>query len=450
MERELRSCLDRSLDGVRFTPELRRAVLARIAAGERPRRPLLRQGVAAALACALLATAALAAGPRLWALIQAHLGERAAYAAQPQVTAADQGFELGAAAALADRELVTVYLTLRDLEGDRLSQGARLDLRAWGQEELAPAGAAGAFSSYDPETGTLALSRTFSRDPDREVLHLSVGEIVPGCQGFYVALHGEALAEAVPEGTLESAVGEDGKRYLLPGQGAVELDWERCPLPEGAQPGIRIASMGYAEDGRLHFRFQVEEWASLLELDLPAFQGEELEQMAVLPDGVDYAFPAGRPSREDLEENDIFFFSGSYSTQGGPVQGSWELEIPLEPVETVELAWTGGTVAAPDGPETAIDGAWISPLSFSVACRGLEGRSLLELGEAPVIQLRDGTQAAVLPGLRAQGEWEDGTAVSVDRLVWQLEVPVDLEQIEHVTFCGVTMDVAAERSKGAS
>ena len=83
--------------------------------------------------------------------------------------------------------------------------------------------------------------------------------------------------------------------------------------------------MGYAEDGRLHFRFQVEEWASLLELDLPSFDGQELQRMAVLPDGVDYAFPPGCPDREDLEEN--LFSSSTVATppEGAPSRetGTW-------------------------------------------------------------------------------------------------------------------------------
>ncbi len=441
MEHDIRISLDRSLDGMRFTPELCQAVLEQMAPPKNTRR-LLRQGVAAALACGLLLTAALAAAPVLWVVIRDHLGSRASYASQPQVTVTDQGLELGVVTALADQNLVTVYLTLRDLEGDRLDQGAALELWAGGWEaEQGTAADSGGSLGYDPENGTWLFYRTFSRMEPREVLRLQVREIVPGYQDFYVDFSGAALAEAVPEETLKSAVGEDGNLYLLPGQNPVAMDWERYPLAEGAQPGIWISSMGYAEDGRLHFRFQVEEWASLLELDLPSFDGQELQRMAVLPDGVDYAFPPGCPDREDLEENLVLFFNGSYSTRGGPIQGNWDLEVPLELVETTELTWPGETVSAADGPETEIDGVWLSPLSFSVACRGLGGRSLLELEERPVVTLRDGTQVETLAGVRAADEWQNGTAVSVERLVWQLERPVDLEQVAHVAFCGVTIEL---------
>ena len=88
-----------------------------------------------------------------------------------------------------------------------------------------------------------------------------------------------------------------------------------------------------------------------------------------------------------------------------------------------------------------IESLWLSPLSVSVACRGLDGRSLLELAERPVVILQDGTRAVALPGIRAEGRWQDGTAVSEERLVWQLEQPVDLEQVECVIFCGVTIEV---------
>ena len=441
VEHDMHTSLDRSLDGLRFTPELRRAALRRMTAPKSTRR-LLRQGLAAALACVFLLTVAVAAGPRLWAMIQGHLGTKAAYASQPMVTVADQGLELGVTAALADRNLVTVYLALRDLEGDRLDEGAALELWASGQETgQEMLSNFGGSLGYDPESKTWLFYRTFSQMEPQERLHLQVREITPGYQDFYVAFPGEALADAVPEEILESAVGENGKRYLLPGQNPVEMDWERCPLAEGAQPGVRISSLGYAEDGRLHFRFQVEEWASLLEMDLPAFGEYELERMAVLPDGVDYAFPPGCPGREELKDNFIFFFNGSYATRGEPIQGNWAMEVPLESVEIVELEWTGGTVAAPDGPETVIESLWLSPLSVSVACRGLDGRSLLELAERPVVILQDGTRAVALPGIRAEGRWQDGTAVSEERLVWQMEQPVDLEQVECVIFCGVTIEV---------
>lgn len=319
--------LDRALSQVRFTPEMERAVRRRMEAP--PRCSAFKRAIVAVAVCAALLTAALAAGPAIWEAIQAHLGSRAAYATRPQVTVADQGFELRVAAALADRNVVRVYLTLRDLEGDRLCQGAELGLSANAQGaeldgEIIP-GVTGGMAAYDPESGTLLFSRTFYRQTQAETLRLSAREIVPGHQGFFVDFNMERLAEAVPDGLLESAVGEDGKQYLLPEQNRMEMDWERCPLPEGEEPGIWISSMGYAEDGRLHVRFQWREDVTLLQLQRPTFDIYEMECMAVFPNGVDYAFPAGCPAWEDLLNNQIFFFNGDYSTQGGAVTGSWVL-----------------------------------------------------------------------------------------------------------------------------
>lgn len=435
--------LDRALGQVRFTPEMERAVRRRMEGP--PRRSGFKRAIVAVAVCAALLTAALAAGPAIWEAIQAHLGWRAAYASRPQVAVTDQGFELGVAAALADRNVIRVYLTLRDLEGDRLRQGAELDLSANAQGaeldgEIIP-GITGEMAVYDPESGTLLFSRTFYRQTQTETLRLSTREIGPGHRDFFVDFNMERLAEAVPDGLLESAVGEDGKRYLLPEQNRMEMDWERCPLPEGEEPGIWISSMGYAEDDRLHVRFQWREDVTLLQLQRPPFDLYEMERMAVFPDGVDYAFPAGCPAREDLLNNQIFFFNGDYSTQGGAVSGSWALQVPLEPVDSLELAWPGGTVTGADGLETDIEGVSISTLSVCVACTGWGGTTRLETMEKPVVTLRDGTQAQVRDGVRVAQTWKNGLAISKERLVWELEEPVELDQVESVTLCGETMTV---------
>ena len=221
----------------------------------------------------------------------------------------------------------------------------------------------------------------------------------------------------------------------------MEMDWERCPLPEGEEPGIWISSMGYAEDSRLHVRFQWREDVTLLLLQRPPFDIYEMECMAAFSDGVDYAFPAGCPAREDLLNSQIFFFNGDYSTQGGAVSGSWALQVPLEPVDSLELAWPGGTVTGADGLETDIEGVSLSTLSVSVACTGWGGTTRLETLEKPVVTLRDGTQASVRSGVRAAQTWENGLAISEEQLVWELDEPVELDQVESVTFCGETMTV---------
>ena len=440
---DIRASLDRSLEEVRFTAGMRQAVLERQA--PRRSRRALRRGAAAALACAVMITAAMAAGPRLWELIQRHMGERAPFASQPQVSVTDQGLEFGVAAALADRNIIRAYLTIRDLEGDRLRQGAELEMgaNAWEAETGGTLSLTGSGDApeYDSQSGTLILCRTFFRQFPTEELHLLVREITPGYREFFVDFNMEKLAEAVPEGILESAVGGDGKYYLLPEQNPMSMDWERCPLPEGEEPGIWISSMGYAGDGRLHVRFQWREDVALLQLQRPPFGSCEMELMATFPDGVDYAFPADRPGREDLLDNQIFFFNGSYSAQGDAVAGDWELRVPLELVDSLELAWSGGKVAGADGLEASVGSIWLSPLSVSVSCTGYGGITRLETMGKPVVTLQDGTQAVLRDGVRAAQNWENGLSVSREELVWELEVPVEPDQVESVTFCGETMTV---------
>ena len=76
-----------------------------------------------------------------------------------------------------------------------------------------------------------------------------------------------------------------------------------------------------------------------------------------------------------------------------------------------------------------------------MACTGWGGTTRLETLEKPVVTLRDGTQAGVHSGVRAAQTWENGLAISKEQLVWELEEPVELDQVESVTFCGETMTV---------
>lgn len=447
MRSDVGARLDRALSQVRFTPEMEEAVRRRMAAP--PQRPVFKRAVVAVAVCAALLTVALAAGPAIWEAIQAHLGERAAYATQPQVTVTDQGFELGVAAALADRNIVRVYLTLRDLEGDRLRDGADMDLWQLARDEsgdlihdpTAPtSGEPMETLSYDEETGTLTFCQTYYRQSSREDLDLSVGEIIPGYQSFYLGLNGEKLAQAVPDGVLESALGADGRRYLLPEQNPMEMDWEKCPLPQGEEPGIRISSFGYAEDGRLHVRFQTAEDIILTGMDLPYFGGWDMELMAELPDGLDYAFPPDCPSREMLADSVVFFFTGDYSTQGGPVEGAWSLNVPLEPVESLALDWTGGPVQDPAGRRepAQVEGLWLSPLGLSMHVTS-EGMADHLYPSTAVLTLTDGSQVETLDCTLAVGMEREGR-VLLD-LVWELDDPVELEQVASVTVLHHTMAV---------
>ena len=158
---------------------------------------LLRQGVAAALACGLLLTAALAAAPVLWVVIRDHLGSRASYASQPQGDRDRPGTGAG-----------------RGNGSGRPESGHSLPHPPGpGGGPFGPGGGPGAVGrrlgggtgdgadsggslGYDPENGTWLFYRTFSRMEPLEVLRLQVREIVPGYQDFYVDFSGAALAEA--------------------------------------------------------------------------------------------------------------------------------------------------------------------------------------------------------------------------------------------------------------
>ena len=80
---------------------------------------------AAVLACAalLMITAAVAAAPTVWDALMAHLGVFAPYAQTIEdAVSTDQGIELRVLSALTDDLKAQVFLSVRDVDQDRLDQ----------------------------------------------------------------------------------------------------------------------------------------------------------------------------------------------------------------------------------------------------------------------------------------------------------------------------------------
>ena len=417
MERnEIGAALDRGLADLRFDETMRGAVRRRAADGPAGAvKRSLRPALMAAAVCAVLLTAAVAAAPTVWELIQTHLGERAPYAAALEGEAVDRGVAMRPVAAMADRNLIRIYFTLRDLEGDRLDETCGVIFRA--TDDPAVNGAEPLeFVGSDPATGehTFCLVRYAQDCPDS--VTLSIQELRPGHRTFQARWTGAELDRLVPEGTLKSAEDGQGRTYLLPDQDPVPLDRE---------PGVSISSMGFAEDGRLHVRFTVDEAATPIgDWSLTLSGGMYALGPTPVEGGVDYAFPPDVITRADLADALFLLVRGEYSTQCAPLEGDWTATVPLEPVERRALTT----------PSAPLSGAWLSPLSLSADIALAPGEGFTPRSVAAV-NFSDGTRLEV-PLFRWIGTEAEG------RAVWAFDAPIELDDVVSVELNGETLTYA--------
>ena len=145
--RALHDALEAELAPVRLTASRKAAILAassEVGTSRRGGRPW-RVGLTAAALCAALVMTAVAASPSLREALAHMLGGFEPYAQEVEgASVMDQGIQMTVLSAVADSEDGRVYLELRDLEGDRLTEFTLLDERA-------------TTGYYDPEERTLLV-----------------------------------------------------------------------------------------------------------------------------------------------------------------------------------------------------------------------------------------------------------------------------------------------------
>lgn len=421
---EIGAALDRGLRDMEFDERMREGVRRRAAGPVRTQKKRLRPAVAAAVVCAVLLTAAVAAAPTVWELIQSHLGEKAPYAAALEGEAVDQGIALKPVSAMADRNLIRVYFTLKDLEGDRLDETCEIRFRA-SDDPAINGGGPLELVGKDPDTGETVFCQTRYAQACPDSMTLSIQELRPGYRPFRLMLDGAELDELVPRETLKSAEDGQGRTYLLPGQTPMSLDRGPDALPEGEAPGVSISSMGFAGDGRLHVRFDVDEAVTPMEdWSLSLSGGMYALGPTPVEGGLDYAFPPDVFTRDDLADTLFLLIRGAYSTQGAPLAGDWTVTLPLEPAEQRALT-------APAAPLSA---AWLSPLSLSVDITPASGEAYDPPAQAVVV-LTDGTRQEV-PLFRRTGTEAEG------RAIWAFDRPIVLDQVASVELDGETLTYA--------
>lgn len=363
------------------------------------KRRVLRIVLIAAAAAALLVTAALALSPTFRDIILSSLGFRAPYATDVLGSCEDQGITIEAQSALTDGCVTRLYFTVQDPSGVFFQEDTDNDLTVdllLGDEPLWGSGGRSLERlSYDEETqtGLYVCSRnvgfTYGEEDDPiqpgtqpTQAKITMSYYVPGYRRFRGRFNGPMpFGEAdLPINALESTM-ENGVVVLLPGQNPQPIDED--------SPEIYISSTGFASDGCYHIRFHAEPglvqvydpdpngellWVryDLFDRDVPNQQPETLAAVGTpVADGWDYCLP--ELTRETYDLLGTIAADSRYSVSGGYVWGSWELTVPISPVEECRIAKPEETLIlsrTKDSPppsgrndEAQVDGVSVSPLS---------------------------------------------------------------------------------------
>ena len=203
---------------------------------------------------------------------------------------------------------------------------------------------------------------------------------------------------------------------------------------------VRVSSLGFAADGRLHVRLDAPGYgaagdSAYVLIEHHQFEADPNRRVSAMArtevlveGGVDISFDPEQVAPEDIAQAQILLISLSHSALGGTVYGDWALTVPLEPVESVQVAWTGGPVRDEIWKDDLyVDEVWISPLGITVNYHN--GGDGTWDTDAPVVTLSDGTQ--LTPAFVSRN-WVSGQG---DNL-WEFQSPVDLDQVESISLAG--------------
>ena len=438
-----------------------------------------RRAVAAIAVCAALTlTATAAAVPAVWQSLQEHLGPFAPYAQTIKGSScSDQGIKIQILSALSDDLAARFYLSVQDVEGDRLNEFLELTGRLTaGEEKLTEAQASGGgiigggspstrnfkLVSYDPDTRTALLSATVyyeeaARPTEKARLEVTgmttrLAEVwldipcasVTGrtLNSLPVGENDKVIYQASDSGFPEytNAVLPARKVVLAPGQTPMDI--------EGTED-IRVSSMGFAGDGRFHVRLDFAEGVrpglhqdgksdlmfGLYGVDDNSNNRFFVYQQTLVDGGMDILFPLIKA--EDLQtlQSGQVKLTGRYWRPGADIEGSWSVDFDLEYYASTVLDWTD-----------AVNG-WrmkevtLSPLSVTMT--GYKADSSGALAYTPLYAVKkDGTEIAAEPGMGRYSNLEvNGGEGWECYATWYFVEPVEVEDIACLSVKGTRIPV---------
>ena len=433
-----------------------------------------RRAVAAIAVCAALTlTATAAAVPAVWRSLQEHLGPFAPYAQYIKgASCTDQGIRIQVLSAVSDDLEARFYLSVRDVEGDRINEF--LDLKGsleageeWEPEpgETPPVVYGGGYStrnfelvSYDPGTKTALLTaKIYYEDAARPN---GEGKLtVTGMDTRHVTLYGDVSLASLTGKTLKSLpLGKEDKVIYKPsdlgGTGytnavlpskQVVLAPDQTPMPLNGTKDIRVSSMGFASDGCFHIRLEFDEGVrpalrqdgtSALLFNPRLAGGTPVEyyvcQQALVEGGMDILFPLIKAGDLGALQGGQIRISGDYFRPGEEIEGAWSTQFQMEHYSSVTLDWTGEL----DG--CLVRQVTVSPLSVTMRSNDKGGFANSTLYAVK----KDGTTVASEPGLGAYNNLAAKGGEGWDAFnTWSFEEPVDVEDISFLSLKGTLIPV---------
>lgn len=253
-----------------------------------------------------------------------------------------------------------------------------------------------------------------------------------------------ALLDSLPLGEGDRVVmGVEESGYpasILPGERVV-LAPGQTPMPLEGTGDVTISSMGFASDGRFHVRVAYAPGIGHEDLDMGYFlarvyprderrTAEEKYWCATVitqvEGGLDVLFPLIKAG-EEAELGEVYFYGG-YERPGVDIAGPWSIDFPLEHYPSTVLEWTG-TLAG-----RRVDHVTVSPLTVTMDSDDTGGFSTAEL----TVVLKDGTEVPAACGPGRYANLGEGAGVEVwDAYnTWELERPVEVEEIDHLLLLG--------------
>lgn len=302
--------------------------------------------IAAAL-CVAMAVTVLAVSPGLrealgafWPYSQTMKG----------MTVVDQGIEVKVVSALSDGNVIRLYVTARDLEGDRLDEFTSTNFQMDMPSQSAGQWKSGTLYlpelvSYDPETKTALFTTGLVGDG----LPLSDLTVTAGAQVFTPGQHEFRfqLPELGTPGTVQSKKLDSGETVLVPGQTPKELESDVFSL----------SSYGFGGDGKLHILYQLH--VPVEKAYMNTFLSSRIGE-AGDPAGNALSQRYNRGSQDILfREGGVVYYDFSYEVgpedgvdvlprevygsieSGKEIKGTWKFEIPLKNAEVRSIDLSG-------------------------------------------------------------------------------------------------------------
>lgn len=368
-KRDFRQDMDQALSGLTLG-EKKEEILEKAFTPQKKRKGRMARRLAVAcLAVCALTAAVFALSPGLRQILNQHLGSWQEESQQfSGLETEDNGIAVRAVSALSDDGFTRIYLEIQDKTGDRLGENTSLGSYGsdWNLElpsqEMATMGQK--CLGYDPESHTALVKVSWSGETtgEEQVAKLSLQEI-SAREEFTASLPQTEISSRIQKTILAENTQKAGEKnpVLQPGEEAAPLEGEK---------GFSLSALGFGDDGAFHVQVKYPEDICLEQLrvvtTLGSRTGQEVQYNQSLTQTLfewegelyyDIAFGGVGPEiLDDLMLEDLYFLY----LKTRPVEGNWELEIPLETPD--QLVYT---------PETQVEGCPVNrivltPMTFSV------------------------------------------------------------------------------------